>query len=158
MKLKYLKRFVLLSLQPVLGYWLACLLTQFTCGPSECGQITLTGGHAGKHTRQITQPPMGACHTVTCDPWTPLWVKMKHRGKIKTEFDDPDFSQSLHIINSSILHVSTIGMFTADPTFYTSKKLRNKEINMSITKSHLTFKCRSVINTEILDSGLLLGI
>lgn len=102
------KKFPLLSLQSVCCYWLAWLLTQITGGASECGQITLTGRHAGKHTGQETSPPMGACHHVTCAPWTPLWVMMKYRGKIKTEFVFSNFSPPLqHTIshfNSSIVY------------------------------------------------------
>ena len=61
------------------------LLTLVTVRASECGLITITGRHPGKHARQITSPPMGACHHVACAPWTPIWVTMKYRGNIKKE-------------------------------------------------------------------------
>ena len=61
------------------------LLTLVTVRASECGLITITGRHPGKHARQITSPPMGACHRVACAPWTPIWVTMKYRGNIKKE-------------------------------------------------------------------------
>ena len=61
-----------------------CLLTLFTGGANECGQLTLTGRHTGKHTRQVTLAPVGACHRVACAAWTPFWVTMKHRGNVKT--------------------------------------------------------------------------